>query len=173
MISAYDIMVQIKTYTKIFKFVGLTGQLARILDQQPTYKTQMPAVYVCFKDETVESSDILNGAAAQCNSVFACYVVLDNSVDSTGAQASQIDRIQCQQDLLSCLYNWVPTTFPVTKPIDYIGSELVDLTGSRAVYAISFEVTYQISGEENGFIPNYQNLQEIDVDSNSINMTIT
>ena len=173
MISAYDLVVQIKTYTKIFQAVGSTGLLARILDQTQTYTPQMPAVYVCFKRETVDSQDAFNSSFAECTTTFVCYVVLDNTVDSTGSAASQIDRVQCQKDLLSCLYNWVPASFPLTKPVDYIGSELVDLTGSRAIYALSFDVTYQISGEEDGYIPNYQNLQEIDVDTNSINMTIT
>ena len=165
MISAYDFVEQIQTYTKVFQDVGSTGKLDLILSNITTYVNQMPAVYVCFKDETVDSADAFIQAYAECNATFVCYVVLDNSVDTTGAQASQIDRVNCQKDLLACLYNWTPSSYPMIKPVEYAGSQFVTFTGSRAIYAYSFVATYQITGEEQGFIPNYQNLQEIDVDN--------
>ncbi|GAA09687.1 hypothetical protein ATPR_2691 [Acetobacter tropicalis NBRC 101654] len=163
MIKPLDIITQIQKYTKVFKSIGLTAELQRIIDQEPTYKPQMPACFVCFKSSTTTENESLNGYLSVEEINISIFVVLDNSQDTTGSTGMCIDWIDCNNDLKSCLMNWVPNE-KTTQPISYHGSEFMIMTGSRIIYECTFEVDQQLT-EQDGFIQTYDELQEVDINS--------
>lgn len=163
MISPKDIAVQIKKYTQIFKFVGFIADFHRILDQISTVPLSLPACFVCFRESTTTENEALNGYCSVEEIEVSVFVVLDNSEDTSGATGMSIDWTSCTSDLKKCLMNWVPNE-QATKPISYDGCQYVTMTGSREIYECKFEVDQQLT-EEDGFIPTYDELQEVDIDS--------
>lgn len=163
MIKPLDIITQIQKYTKVFKSIGLTAELQRILDQEPTYKPQMPACFVCFKSSTTTENESLNGYLSVEEIEVSIFIVLDNSQDTTGSTGMGIEWTDCSSDLKKCLMNWVPNDL-ATQPVSYDGTQYITMTGSREIYECKFEVDQQLT-EEDGFLPTYDELQEVDIDS--------
>ena len=163
MIAPIDIVTQIQKNTKIFQLVGFTGELQRIMDEISTYQLQLPACFVCFTSSDISKSSDLNGYRATEYVNISVYVVLSTPSDITGATAMIYDVTQAQKDLNSCILNWVPNKL-ASMPISYEGYSLVDMSGSRMVYDMRYECEQQLT-ELDGYIPNYDTLEEVVIDS--------
>ena len=163
MITPIDIVTQIRTYSKIFQLVGFTAELQRIMDEISTYQPELPACFVCFTNSDVSKSTDLNGYRATEYVNISVYVVLSTPSDITGSTAMTYDITEANADLCKCLLNWVPNK-QSSMPISYEGYAFMTMSGSRTVYEVKFELEQQLT-ELDGFIPNYDTLMEIDIDS--------
>lgn len=163
MITPLDIVNHIRKYTKIFQTVGFVAELQRILDEAITYEPQMPACFVCFKSSNTTENESLNGYMSVEELEISVFIVLSEQEDLTGSTGMNISWTTCTSDLKSCLMNWIPNDITV-MPMSYLGSQYVTMTGSRIVYEARFELEQQLT-EQDGFVPQYDTLQEVDVDS--------
>lgn len=163
MITPLDIVTQIRKYSKVFQTVGFVSELQRVLDEAITYEPQMPACFVCFKSSTTTENESLNGYMSIEELEISVFIVLSEQEDLTGSTGMNVSWTTCTSDLKSCLMNWIPNDLTVT-PMSYLGSQYMTMTGSRIVYEVRFELEQQLT-EQDGFIPQYDTLQEVDVDS--------
>lgn len=169
-LSTVDVADQIRTNTKLFKYVGIEAQLSRILDE--TSNITFPAAIVVLKDIHNEDNSSITSYNSLSTFSFSVYSVLSTGSDLTGG-ASQISFTDCFADLNSCLLNWDANPERADKSMSFDGSNFVQMTASRIVYESIYSIDLRMNASDGYQGDPYDNLQEIDIDVSSKPLNIT